>query len=427
MLGIAWRNFLLQFSRYRVMAAALILGALVFTVLFGVTSSLNRTVREKAARYFSGDVMVLRMDGKRSRPVEDEATILKAMGALDLPQTTLYRRSLYPSTDARLNYNGTSLVQRRVIGVDFSAEGPAFSNLDFTEGGLGDGDTRHSIWVSSSTADRLHLGLGDTATLLLKSSSGAATTADLQVGGIFRDTSLFGFALYMDYRTLNSLLERPEDSLTEVGMEFAGEVVDRSIAKEVHQRLSKSLRLTPQGLSIEGASEWLEKHPAEGPTYAVFSLGGRLKQVADLIGAVSAVNTLLTAVFLLIVAIGVYNTYQMIAFERTREVGTLRALGMSRGAVLSMFLLESMILALFSAAVGLVLGALVYGGLCQVDFSGNLLAQMFLRKGHLVWNWPWENVLAVGAVMWFTALAGALVPAYNVAHCPPVDALRHEG
>jgi putative ABC transport system permease protein len=131
-------------------------------------------------------------------------------------------------------------------------------------------------------------------------------------------------------------------------------------------------------------------------------------------------------VFLLVVAIGVFNTYQMIAFERTREVGTMRALGMQKSGVVSLFLAESLLLGFLSSVAGLALGAGVLGVLSQIDFSGNLLAQMFLEKGRVAWAWPWQNVISVLSVMWVTTLSGALLPAWRAAEQQPVDALRHD-
>ena len=427
MWGIAWRNFFLQFHRYRVLGTALVLGALVFTVLFGVTSSLTRTVREKAARYFSGDVMVLGFADPRDWTIGDEGAILQAFTDANLDVAYHHRRSLYYGTDAKLYFNGSALVQRRIIGLDFSVERENFSHQEFIEGGVSAGPLPlNGLWVSNDTAKRLHMRVGDEVTLMVKTEKGFQNTVPLLLAGIFQDSSFFGFASYLDFRTLNRALGRPAETITELGISLASGADSDKAARIVWDELKKHVRTLPWVGTLEAAYTWAEKNSSSSTAYGVFPLTGRLKQINELIQAIYLVNTLLVLVFLVVVAIGVFNTYQMIAFERTKEVGTMRALGMQKTAVVSLFLAESLLLGFISTLGGLILGAGALGVLSQVDFSGNLLAQMFLEKGRVAWAWPWQNMISVLGVMWLTTLSGALWPAWRAAGQKPVDALRHD-
>lgn len=427
MWGIAWRNFILQFSRYRVLGTALVLGALVFTVLFGVTASLTQTVREKAARYFSGDVMVMAFHDPRDWLIRDEAAIAAALDGAGLDIAFHHRRSLYYETDAKLVFNGSSLIQRRVIGLDFSVERANFSRQEFLSGGVPEGAVPvDGLWVSNDTAQRLHLRVGDEVTLMVKTVTGFRNTVSLKLAGIFQDSSFFGFASYLDFRTLNKVLGRPEGAITELGISLASGADSDQAARAVWRRMQGHVPTAPWVGTLDNAYDWARGRPLEDPAYAVFPLSGRLKQINDLIQAIYAVNALLALVFLVVVAIGVYNTYQMIAFERTREIGTLRAMGMQKMTVVALFLTESLMLGFLSSVTGLLLGTLALWLLGQIDFSGNLLAQMFLAKGRVAFAWPWQNVVAVLAVMWLTTFVGAAVPAWRSAAQRPVDALRHE-
>ena len=426
MWGIAWRNFILQFHRYRVLGAALVLGAMVFTVLFGVTSSLTTTVRGKAARYFSGDVMVLGFSKQKSWAIDNEAAILAAIEASHLDIASHHRRSVYYETDAKLVFNGSALVQRRVIGLDFSVEKGNFSEQEFVEGGVSNPIPLNGLWVSNDTAKRLHMRVGDEVTLMVKTVKGYQNTVPLQLAGIFQDSSFFGFASYLDFRTLNTALGRHQETVTELGVSLASGADSDEAARLVWEQLSSRARTLPWVGTLDAAYSWADKNASTGVAYAVFPLTGRLKQINELIQAIYLVNALLVFVFLVVVAIGVFNTYQMIAFERTQEVGTLRALGMQKSGVVSLFLAESLLLGCFGSVAGLALGTIVLGVLSQFDFSGNLLAQMFLAKGRVAWSWPWQNVFSVLGVMWMTTLLGAVVPAWRAANQRPVDALRHE-
>ncbi len=130
------------------------------------------------------------------------------------------------------------------------------------------------------------------------------------------------------------------------------------------------------------------------------------------------------ALALLVAALGVANTMLMAIYERTREIGVLKALGASRGEIRAMFTVEAGLIGLIGGFVGLILGALL-GRL--VDFIAHryLIEEGVTGVGLLSVIPPW---LALGALA-FAALVGVLAglyPAARAARLDPVSALRHE-
>jgi putative ABC transport system permease protein len=125
----------------------------------------------------------------------------------------------------------------------------------------------------------------------------------------------------------------------------------------------------------------------------------------------------MTSIIALVIgAVGVLNTMIMSVFERTREIGILRAIGWRKARVVRLILFESILLSIFGAAAGI--GAAV------------------LLTRALTW-WPMVNGLIRGDVAttvmiqgFFIALAvgllGGAYPAYRGAHLLPTEALRHE-
>ncbi len=114
--------------------------------------------------------------------------------------------------------------------------------------------------------------------------------------------------------------------------------------------------------------------------------------------------------------IGMMNTMIMSVFERTREIGTLRALGWRRRRVLAMVLKESLALSLIGVVIGVVSAWLLglamqqipmWGGWLAVIISPGLLAQALIIA------------VTLGAV-------GGLYPAWRAANLSPVEALRYE-
>ncbi len=130
------------------------------------------------------------------------------------------------------------------------------------------------------------------------------------------------------------------------------------------------------------------------------------------------------ALALLVAALGVANTMLMAIYERTREIGVLKALGASRREIRLLFMVEAGLIGLIGGFVGLILGALL-GRLVDYIAHRYLIEEGVTGVGLLSVIPPW---LALGALA-FAALIGVLAglyPAARAARLDPVSALRHE-
>jgi ABC-type lipoprotein export system ATPase subunit/ABC-type lipoprotein release transport system permease subunit len=127
---------------------------------------------------------------------------------------------------------------------------------------------------------------------------------------------------------------------------------------------------------------------------------------------------------LLVAALGVANTMMMAIYERTREIGVLKALGASRGEIRALFTVEAAFIGLIGGFFGLIFGALL-GRLADWIAHRYLINEGITGVGDLSIVPPW---LALGALV-FAALIGILAglyPAARAARLDPVAALRHE-
>jgi ABC-type antimicrobial peptide transport system permease subunit len=127
---------------------------------------------------------------------------------------------------------------------------------------------------------------------------------------------------------------------------------------------------------------------------------------------------------LFVATIGIMNTMIMAIYERTREIGTLKAIGASRGNIRTLFMTEAGMIGLFGGIVGLTLGWLAGLGLNVVALDYLERNEVPLRGNFFVIP-PWLILLALGFALLVGILAG-LYPAARAARLDPIAALRHE-
>ncbi len=130
-------------------------------------------------------------------------------------------------------------------------------------------------------------------------------------------------------------------------------------------------------------------------------------------------QAMLQAIFVLAILIGgvvVTNTMVMAVMERTREIGTLRALGWRQSRVLWLILGESLLLGLLAAGLGITIGYGFGKGLSSIPGIGGLMPAVFT---------PQVIFQAVGVSL-FLGLLGGAYPAWHASRLRPVEALRYE-
>jgi putative ABC transport system permease protein len=126
-------------------------------------------------------------------------------------------------------------------------------------------------------------------------------------------------------------------------------------------------------------------------------------------------------IFALVVA-GVVNTMLMSVLERTREIGTLMAMGFRRRRILSLFLVEAVLLTLLASLLGVALGGLVIFWVGQsgvaFDLPGAGVIRVFPKFNVVYVGWSVAAALAGG-------LVGGLIPARRASRMRPIEALRN--
>jgi len=123
-----------------------------------------------------------------------------------------------------------------------------------------------------------------------------------------------------------------------------------------------------------------------------------------------------SSIALIVGVIGTMNTMFMSVFERTREIGILRAIGWRRGRVLKMILGESLLLSLLGGAFGCLLGVLAVEVIVLFPQTQGFV---YGQYNPMVFGQAMAVALTLG-------VAGGLYPAYRASRLSPLEAIRYE-
>jgi putative ABC transport system permease protein len=221
---------------------------------------------------------------------------------------------------------------------------------------------------------------------------------DFRVVGVFESFSVYenGSAVVL-LTDLQELMNRP-------GQVTGFQVIleDRPDKKALVEEVKEKIKELDDG---RGHSLGLDALPTEDYVKSTSQL-----QMAHAMAWVTSV------IALVIGAIGVLNTMVMSVFERTREIGILRAIGWRKGRVMRMILYESLFLSMAGAAVGVAAAVALTRLLSQLP-QGSRFIEGSVDPG----------VMLRGLIIaLFVGLAGGIYPALRGAYMLPTEAIRHE-
>jgi putative ABC transport system permease protein len=169
-----------------------------------------------------------------------------------------------------------------------------------------------------------------------------------------------------------------------------------------------------------------QRHHIRNPTYQDFQvqdLGSRLTTFDQLIQLITTFVPSIAAISLLVGGIGVLNIMLVSVTDRTREIGTRKAIGATDSAILSQFVMEAIALAGFGGFIGVVLGV---GLIVATKLALPLLPS---ASGFLSSFDPVLDIRPIAVAFGISLMIGLVAggyPAWRAAQLKPIEALRYE-
>ncbi|MEU7403792.1 FtsX-like permease family protein [Streptomyces sp. NPDC044948] len=258
-----------------------------------------------------------------------------------------------------------------------------------TEGKLSAAYGTDAMSVGSDYAEKHGVHVGDTVSVAFKGGE----TAKLQVAAITSDdVAIDQGARYISIETMRKYL--PAENVPPNTIMFAK--------------------------AKDGQSDWaytaLKKSMDAYPQYQVADQTDYKQELKDQIGQLLNMVYGLLALAIIVAVLGVVNTLALSVVERTREIGLMRAIGLSRRQLRRMIRMESVVIALFGALLGLGLG-LGWGATAQ---------KLLALEGLNVLDIPWPTIIGVFIGSAFVGLFAALVPAFRAGRMNVLNAIATE-
>lgn len=429
---IALRNLSRQKRRTFLLGGAIAFGVLVSTLVNGFTGGLIINIEANVSKMVAGHIIlssVYKDENKRTILSMDMTPELqKAISALPYPVAFTQQRT---QTSATLVFE-TNTIGRTVEGVVWKDDRFLMEGLRLKAGSLEGLDDPRAVLLGQKHADKLGVRVGEEIFIQAQTVFGQQNYDAFVVKAIYDDSNAsMGSSIYVGLDAANKLIDMKPGSFNLFGITLKNfgdtDAAIEALIPALPAELKVPSRDTTRGKTFSDLMSAYKKDKKNlEPLTIVTSVNDELAGIKGQIMAVNALAVLILAILLMVVMVGLTNTYRIIVYERSREIGTMRAMGMQRKGVQRIFVLEAVFLSLGGAVAGIVLATGLLIGLSFInwgDGAGSGLA-FVLNNGHLAWRLDIATlIVTTGLVAGMTWLA-ALFPARRAGRVDPAVALR---
>ncbi len=297
--------------------------------------------------------------------------------------------------------NGINSLPIVAVGVNPERESSVFTTTNFVEGGaLEEG----GVLVGKDLADDLEVGVGDWIYVTYRTGQGMIGSTEMPVTGIINcaDPQVNTSSVFVAIADAQKMLNI--DSVTEIAVATA----DYRTCFQYQDDLTASLG----GYGVEN---WRQ-------------LGRSMIEFMN----TDASFGFMFVVFIIVVALfGTINTMLLSVYEKQREIGMLKALGMTDGEVKRMFVIEGLIIGVIGSVAGMIFGTLINLPFIYIGFdftqmmTDNKSANLGYRiLGTLKGSWNLKSYFYSVIISILTTTLASFYPARKATLMQPVECLR---
>ncbi|NBW82669.1 ABC transporter permease, partial [bacterium] len=295
-------------------------------------------------------------------------------------------------------------------------------------GNIADFGKPNTVLIFAGQAKKLGVDVGDTLTFITEANGGQANSVDLSVVAIARDMGfLSNFSTFVPRQTVLDLDRRGNDTTGAVWIYLKDINRSDEVRKQLVDVLGKAgfniLEHDPRPFFFK--FQKIVSQDWRGLRLDLTTWDDEVSFINWIVTSLNGLSVFLVAILGLIIATGIANSMWMTVRERTKEIGTLRAIGMQKNQVRRLFMLEAAFLGLGGALFGSLLGALIVNGvnLAQLPITNNGL-RVFLMTDVVHLSLKFSHVIIAIIFMPLLTAFAAFYPSQKASQMRPVQALN---
>jgi putative ABC transport system permease protein len=421
LLRIAFRNLLRARRRNLLSGGTMALGTAALVLGNGLADGIERRLTDNLVAVQTGHLQVV----ARPQEFQPQNNPFDAYSEERLPgAVALARRIEAEANDAGvvravpfLHGRGTALSGSRssmavIVGIEPDRESELQTAQPPEAGRFLPVDDPLAVYIAAPVAHKLRLAVGDTVSFLVQTAQGAMNSTDAVVCGIFRKSApWYDNTFYLPLPAAQALFDWTADATNVKVMLADARPTALLRARQAVERVATTA-------------------PAEGlrrgtrVRVETFREAGRFS--FSIIQANGAALLILSSFLFAAAAVGIVNAMLMTVHERTREIGTVRALGLRRSGVVRLFVLEGVILGAMAAAAGVALGGALVLHYGARGIPMNTVTLAWLAGGDALYPvLRLPSVARAAVAIASLSMLASLYPAWTASRLEPREALHH--
>ena len=444
--SLALRNLTRNKRRNAILAVAIAFGFFVVTAIDGLTSGMVGNLENQITQLVGGNVIAQGLEWLNPETPGGKAKLVNIVRDRD------YVKNIVDELDIKYDYyscftmsSGTIIFNGKKSGIQLYGrdlnEKLLRESFQFVSGGV-DSNIPNGLIISDKVADSLNLQVGDEIIYSTFTVYGQNTFADMTITGIIKSNSFMNsMQAYSEIEDVNAIIEMPEGGYSMFSIYLRDKNQQTKAANAIEARIRQDSEKNPE-IHVTSRALAMKTHPTnigkgiekqvdpkkpenewKGVMYGVETLYDEIPQIKTVLNIVHIITTVILVVILLIVMVGVSNTYRMVLYERIREIGTMRALGMTGKDTRRVFTNEAVILCVIGALAGLIFAVIVMAIVHCIKIDIETLS-FFLKKGHFTFKVSVLSVIIQYIILIVLTSLAVRGSAKQAARMSPAEALR---
>ncbi|MBN2738069.1 MAG: ABC transporter permease [Spirochaetales bacterium] len=459
---IASRNIMREKKRTFLLAGAIAFGVLIIILLNGLSQGLVGNIKDNLSHLLSGHIFIsadeILPTGLAEEVIRDDKLLKDALKDLEIPYQSISTRS---SATGEIIFGSKTVRRIDIDGVDFDQDPDFLKSLNIVSGSLDTINEPNHIIITDKTAQKLNIEAGEEVLFKTTTTTGQNNVDSFIVSATFKGNEIIdvdaGYGNLAsinriinlrdkEFQTFSIMLKDMEDmegftdkiysymeervkvaerfridfSDIEAMMNFSDDDEEKTDEEESDEEdenpLTKMMAMGMFGGKVDPAR-------AGEITYSVTNINDMLSIIFSVISAINFTATVIFFILIIIIMVGITNTFRMVLIERFKEIGTMRAMGMQRPIVLRIFLLEAIFIGLLGSFMGIALGILIGNAFSLISFADFNFLSLFLYKDHFTYSLPVAGMVSTLIIIPILCIIAAFFPSRKASKIDPAKAL----